>query len=88
VKNVDAFLPSLTPAHGADQLRPYSAPGWHSSLAFQLLKFARYKPMSDTKKVHDEVVETSLAYVLSALAAVLAFLLVWLICSIAGSYRG
>ena len=43
--------------------------------------------MSDTKKV-PEVVETSLAYVLSAVAALLAFLLVWLICSVAGSYRG
>jgi hypothetical protein len=43
--------------------------------------------MSETKRV-PEVVETSLAYILSAVAAVLAFLLVWLICSVAASYRG
>lgn len=36
--------------------------------------------MSETKKV-PEVLETSLAYVLSALAALLAFLLVWLVCN-------
>lgn len=43
--------------------------------------------MSETRKA-SEVVETSLAYILSAVAAVLAFLLVWLICSVAASYQG
>ena len=37
--------------------------------------------MSDT---HKEVVETSLAYILSAVAALLAFLLVWFVCSMGG----
>jgi hypothetical protein len=42
--------------------------------------------MSETKKVTDAV-EISLAYLLSAVAAILAFLLVWLICTVAvGSY--
>ena len=41
--------------------------------------------MSETKKVTDAV-EISLAYLLSAAAAILAFLLVWLIWSVAGSY--
>ena len=88
MKYVNAFLPSLTPAHRAGRSALTARQDDTLPWLFQLLKFARYKPMSDTKKVPDEVVETSLAYVLSALAAVLAFLLVWLVCSIAGSYRG
>jgi hypothetical protein len=40
--------------------------------------------MSETKK---DALETSLAYILSAAAAVLAFLLVWLICSVAAAYH-
>ena len=43
--------------------------------------------MSETKKV-PEVVETSVAYALSALLALLAFLLGWLVCSVAWSYPG
>ncbi len=43
--------------------------------------------MSETKKV-PELIETSLAYVLSAVAALLGFLLVWLVCTLAASYRG
>jgi len=35
--------------------------------------------MSHTNK---EVVETSLAYIISAVAALLAFLLVWFVCSL------
>ena len=41
--------------------------------------------MTEPKKI--ELIETSLAYVLSAVAALLAFLLVWLICTAAGAYR-
>jgi len=40
--------------------------------------------MEETKKV-PQLIETSLAYVLCAVAALLAFLLVWLI--LAASYR-
>ena len=43
--------------------------------------------MLETKKF-PELIEISLAYALSALAAVLAFLLVWLICTLVGHYRG
>jgi hypothetical protein len=43
--------------------------------------------MSETKKF-PELIETSLAYVLSAVAALLAFLLVWLICTLVGLCRG
>lgn len=41
--------------------------------------------MSETKKFPD-LIETSLAYALSAVAALLAFLLVWLICTVAAAY--
>ena len=43
--------------------------------------------MSETKKF-PELLETSLAYVLSAVAALLGFLLVWLICLVVGFYKG
>lgn len=43
--------------------------------------------MSETKKYPD-LVETSLAYALGAAAALLAFLLVWLVCTLAASYQG
>jgi hypothetical protein len=43
--------------------------------------------MSETKR-YPELLETSLAYVLSAVAALLGFLLIWLICTVVGFYRG
>jgi hypothetical protein len=43
--------------------------------------------MLETKK-YPELVETSLAYALGAAAALLAFLLVWLICTVAAAYQG
>jgi len=43
--------------------------------------------MSEIKKF-PELIEISLAYVLSAVAALLAFLLVWLLCTAVGFYRG
>lgn len=46
-----------------------------------------YGIMLETKKF-PELVETSLAYALGAAAALLAFLLVWLICSVAAAYQG
>ena len=39
--------------------------------------------MIDEKKI-SEFLETSLIYMLSAIVAALGFLLVWLVCSIAG----
>jgi len=43
--------------------------------------------MIETRK-HPELIETSLACALSALAALLGFLLVWLICNVLGFCRG
>jgi hypothetical protein len=43
--------------------------------------------MSEIKRV-PELIEKSLAYALSAVAALLGFLLIWLICTVAGFYRG
>lgn len=42
--------------------------------------------MTEQKK-HFELSETSLAYVLSTVAALLSFLLGWLICAVAGLCR-
>ena len=42
--------------------------------------------MAETKKF-PELIETSLAYTLGAVAAVLAFLLAWLICAVAAVCR-
>ena len=39
--------------------------------------------MTNEKKI-SEILETSLVYMLSAVVAALGFLLVWLICSLAG----
>ena len=44
-------------------------------------------PMSETRKYTElpelpDLIETSLAYALSAVAALLGFLLVWLICTV------
>ena len=57
-----------------------------SFFSFKLPRFARYSNMSETKKV-PQLIETSLAYVLSAVVALLGFLLVWVVCTLAGSYR-
>ena len=39
--------------------------------------------MAETKKFPD-LIETSLAYLLSAVAALLGFLLIWFICTVVG----
>ena len=49
-------------------------------------KFAEALPMTDPKK-NPELIETSITYVLCAVAALLAFLLGWLICALAGFYH-
>jgi len=40
-------------------------------------------PMTQSKKV-PEFIETSLIYAISAVAALLGFLLVWLVCTLSG----
>ena len=49
-------------------------------------KFTQVSPMTEQKK-NLELSETSLAYVLSTVAALLSFLLGWLICAVAGLCR-
>jgi len=52
----------------------------------QMSTFTQVSPMIEQKK-NLVLSETSLAYVLSTVAALLAFLLGWLICTVAGLCR-
>ena len=48
-----------------------------------MTNLSRCLPMIDEKKI-PEFLETSLIYMLSAIVAGLGFLLVWIVCSLAG----